>query len=95
MGLTGLDSSAINVDDAVQVDSVLYLGDQGGIACAIKFDGGKKIVVTSITHPRIARDHPLANRVQAYQTRRTGRLAAKTDRGPRSTRSTRAAKRRR
>lgn len=89
------DGATINVDDAVQVDSVLYLGDEGGIACAIELSGGKSVVITSITHLRMERDHPLANKVHAYQTRRSQRLEHKTNPGPRSTRLTRAAKRRR
>lgn len=55
----------IKVNDAVEIDSVLYLGDEGGIACAIGLWGGKTVVVTSLTHMRIDRDHPLAERIQA------------------------------
>jgi hypothetical protein len=87
------DGANINVNDAVQIDSLLYLGDEGGIACAIELTGGKTVVITSITHLRMERDHPLANRVHAYQTRRAQRLGRKAHRGQRSTRSTRAAKR--
>lgn len=89
------DGTGINVNDAVQIDSVLYLGDEGGIACAIELSGGKTVVITSITHLRMAHDHPLAKRVHAYQTRRARRLAGKTNRGPRNASSTRTAKRRR
>ncbi len=49
----------IKVNDAVEIESVLYLGDEGGIACAIGLWGGKTVVVTSLTHLRIDRDHPL------------------------------------
>lgn len=41
----------IKVDDAVEIDSVLYLGDEGGIACAIGLWGDKTAVVTSLTDP--------------------------------------------
>jgi hypothetical protein len=54
----------IKVNDVVEVESVLYLGDGGGIACAIGLWGGKTVVVTSLTHLRIDRDHPLAERIQ-------------------------------
>lgn len=64
----------INVNDAVKIDSVLYLGDEGGIACSIGMCGGKTVVVTSLTHLRIDRDHPLAERIQTYQLRRSQRL---------------------
>ncbi len=64
----------IKVNDAVEIDSVLYLGDEGGIACAIGLWGGKTVVVTSLTHLRIDRDHPLAERIQTYQWRRSQQL---------------------
>lgn len=65
----------IKVNDTLKIDSVLYLGDEGGIACSIGLSGGKNVVVTSITHLRIDRDHPLAGRIQAYQFRRSQHLA--------------------
>jgi hypothetical protein len=64
----------INVNDTVKIDSVLYLGDEGGIACAIGLWGGKTVVVTSLTHLRMDRNHPLAERIQVYQLRRSQRL---------------------
>ena len=69
--------ASIRVYDTVKIDSVLYLGDEGGIACSIGLFGGKTVVVTSITHLRIDRDHPLAGRIQAYQSRRSKHLAGK------------------
>lgn len=66
----------IKVNDAVKVDSVLYLGDEGGVACSIGSPGGKSVVVTSITHLRIDGNHPLARNIQAYQMRRSQRLEA-------------------
>jgi len=65
----------IKVYDAVKIDSVLYLGDEGGVACSMGLSGGKNVVVTSITHLRIGRDHPLAGQIQAYQSRRSRHLA--------------------
>ena len=64
----------IKVNDAVKIDSVLYLGDEGGVACSIGLPGGKTVVVTSITHLRIDSDHPLAGRIKAYQLRRSQHL---------------------
>ncbi len=66
--------ASINVNDPVQIDSVLYLGDEGGIACAIEVSGGRSVVVTSLTHLRIDRGHPLARQIEAYQLDRTKRL---------------------
>ena len=64
----------IKLNDAVEINSVLYLGDEGGIACEIGL-WGDSVVVTSLTHLRIANDHPLAERIQAYQLRRSQCLA--------------------
>ncbi len=85
----------IKVNDAVEIDSVLYLGDEGGITCAIGLWGGKTVVVTSLTHLRIDRDHPLAERIQAYQLRRFRHLGGPINRSSRSARTNLAAKRKR
>ena len=82
----------IKVNDAVEIDSVLYLGDEGGIACAIGLWGGKTVVVTSLTHLRIDRDHPLAERIQVYQLRRSQHLGAPISRSSRRVRANLAAK---
>src|ERR1700722_16708252 len=65
------EGAKIKVNDAVKIDSALYLGDVGGIACSIGLFGGKTVVLASITHLRIGSDHPLAGRIQAYQLRRS------------------------
>lgn len=77
----------IKVNDDVEIDSVLYLGDEGGIACAIGLWGGKTVVVTSLTHLRIDRDHPLAERIQAYQLRRSRHLGGPISRSSRKPRA--------
>ena len=91
----GQQGAEIKVNDAVEIDSVLYLGDEGGIACAIGLWGGKTVVVTSLTHLRIDRDHPLAERIQAYQLRRSRHLAGPIIRSSRRARANLAAKRKR
>jgi hypothetical protein len=73
----------LKVNDAVKIDSVLYLGDKGGVACSIGLQGGKTVVVTSITHLRIDSDHPLARRIQAYQLRRSQHLEVPVSRSSR------------
>ena len=80
----------IKVNDAVEIDSVLYLGDEGGIACAIGLWGGKTAVVTSLTHLRIDCSHPLAERIQAYQSRRSQHLRSPIGPMSRSSRKSRA-----
>ena len=77
------EGAGINANDAVEIDSVLYLGDEGGIACGIKLWGGKTVVVASLTHLRFDRDHPLAERIQAYQLRRSQHLGGPLGRSSR------------
>jgi hypothetical protein len=85
----------IKVNDAVEIESVLYLGDEGGIACAIGLWGGKTVVVTSLTHLRIDRDHPLAEQIQAYQLRRSRHIGGPIGRSSRKARTKLAARRKR
>ncbi|HVC92498.1 MAG TPA: tetratricopeptide repeat protein [Pirellulales bacterium] len=84
--------AGIKTDDPVKIDSVLYLGDEGGVACSIGLSGGKTAVVTSITHLRIDGDHPLAGRIRAYQLRRSQSLQRPVSRGSRKSRASVAAK---
>jgi hypothetical protein len=64
-------------DDELQIGWVLYLGDVGGIACALKkwSTAGKNAVVVSLTHLRVDTSHPLAARIQAYQSQRAAKIA--------------------
>jgi len=86
------EGAEIKANDAVEIDSVLYLGDEGGIGCAIGQWGGKIVVVTSLTHLRIDRDHPLAERIQVYQLRRSQQLGSPISHSSRSARTNLAAK---
>ena len=59
-----------------QIEAVFYAGDDGGILCAIKGSGDEKTaVVVSLTHLRIAGNHPIAPDIRAYQLARTQKLA--------------------
>ena len=80
------------MNDAVEIDSVLNLGDEGGIACAIGLWGGKTVVVTSLTHLQIDRDHPLAARIHAYQLQRSQQIGSPMGRSSRMQRANLAAK---
>jgi hypothetical protein len=81
------EGAKIEVNDAVEIDSVMYLGDEGGIGCAIGEWGGKTVVVTSLTHLRIDRDHPLAERIQTYQWRRSQQLGGSISHSSRKARA--------
>lgn len=83
--------TAIDANQSVQIDSVLNLGDEGGLACALGMFGTDAVIV-SITHLRIDDGHPLAGRIRAYQLRRTQRIDAPLDRSTRPSRGQLAAK---
>ena len=60
----------------VQIEKVVYLGDEGGIGCGLKVPGHEDTaVVVSLTHLRLPSTHPLAPDVRAYQIARTRKLA--------------------
>jgi len=64
-------------DENLQIGSVLYLGDVGGIACGLNpwSTAGTDAVVVSLTHLRVDASHPLATRIQAYQAKRAAKIA--------------------
>jgi hypothetical protein len=69
------------------IESVLYLGDEGGIGCAIQLPEKGTVTITSLTHILIEPDHPLAQEIHAYQAERTRKLA-EVNRGRKPTRVT-------
>lgn len=78
--------TAIEANQPVQIDSVLNLGDMGGIACGLgKFR--TDAVVVSITQLRFDDSHPLASRIRAYQIHRTERIDPPADRTTRPSRA--------
>ena len=78
-----LRASAVNIASKrrMQIEKVMYLGDEGGIGCALKVPGQQDTaVVVSLTHLRLPSTHPLAPDVRAYQIARTKKLAEESDR---------------
>jgi hypothetical protein len=64
------------VDRALSITRVFYAGDEGGICCDVTPNRAKEAFLISLTHLRIAPDHPLFAPVVAYQLERVRRLAA-------------------
>lgn len=64
----------LSVDEEMKVISVFDSGDMGGILCAIDSEKSKEAMVISLTHLRIAPDHPLRERIEAYQRARVRSL---------------------
>ena len=59
----------------VEIESVFYMGDEGGIGCGLKKPtDGNEVVVTSITHLRLKNSHPIAKEIRAYQFERIKNL---------------------
>jgi hypothetical protein len=65
----------ITTKQELQIQDVLYLGDDGGIACAIYLSEKKVVTITSLTHLIIPVSHPLAPEIMAYQAKRSQKLA--------------------
>jgi hypothetical protein len=57
------------------INSLVYLGDEGGIMCDVTLPGSDTVTLTSLTHIRIKSSHPLAEEIRAYQMARTRKLA--------------------
>ncbi len=60
----------------LQIESVLYMGDEGGIGCAVQLPALEgTVTVASLTHIRVPSSHPLFKEIRAYQIERTNKLA--------------------
>jgi hypothetical protein len=60
----------------LQIESVLYTGDEGGISCAIQLPGAEgTVTLASLTHIRVPSSHPLFKEIRAYQIERIRKLA--------------------
>ena len=73
-----LRASGVNIASKrrMQIEKVVYLGDEGGIGCGLKVPGqADTAVVVSLTHLRLPSAHPLAPDIRAYQIARTKKLA--------------------
>lgn len=67
---------ALPVNGFLTVDSIFYMGDEGGIGCAITpSPEQKEMVVVSLTHLKVDSSHPLAEEIYAYQQKRNLKLA--------------------
>jgi len=65
--------TSIEMDSYVNIIGLFDSGDMGGIICAL--DGNKKEqLVVSITQLIIKPDHPLSNKIAAYQINRIKNL---------------------
>ena len=54
----------------------MFLGDEGGISCCVGILKKGEVVVTSLTHIRVANSHTLGKDIRKYQKMRVDVLAA-------------------
>ena len=76
--IRSLRTSSINISSntEIEIKDVMYMGDEGGICCALRvIDQEEVAVVVSITNLCLLNTHPLSPDVRAYQTLRTKKLA--------------------
>lgn len=66
----------ITSNQIIQINSLLYLGDEGGIGCGIKLPGNETTaIIVSLTHVRVIPGQPLTEEIRAYQIERSKKLA--------------------
>ena len=76
--IRNLRTNSINIspNSRIEITDVMYMGDEGGICCALKVIDQEEIaVVASLTHLRLPNTNPLSPDIRAYQTLRTKKLA--------------------
>ena len=71
--LLGQKGMHIGMDREIEIIDVFDSGDTGGIVCAIK-EYEKQVLIISLTHLIIKPDHPLSDKIVAYQIKRIRRL---------------------
>ena len=57
-----------------EITTIYYLGDEGGIICALDLPDTKNVHFISITHLTFGRGNPLSRDIRAYQKHRIKRL---------------------
>lgn len=68
-------SIVITPDTPLEIVDVLYMGDEGGICCALKAsDEQPEAFVVSITHLRFSTSLSFFKEIHAYQTARIKKL---------------------
>jgi hypothetical protein len=76
--IRNLRNSSINISPNahIEIADVMYMGDEGGICCALKVTDQEEVaVVVSLTHLRLPNTNALSPDVLAYQTLRTKKLS--------------------
>lgn len=64
----------IDPNQEIEIVDVLDSGDVGGIVCVISKKEEQQVLIVSLTHLLIKPDHPLSDKIAAYQKKRIRRL---------------------
>ena len=64
----------VDINMELMITNVFDSGDVGGIVCAISGEHDN-VFVASLTHFKAKPDHPLADKISAYQKQRIRRLS--------------------
>jgi len=59
----------IDINTELKITKVFDSGDAGGIVCSI-IEENKQVFVVSLTHLRVNPEHPLSDKILAYQKQR-------------------------
>jgi hypothetical protein len=65
----------ITKDKVFIIEKIHYSGDMGGILCNVSSADNEQQTIISITHLKVDPSHPLADRIQQYQRKRSLTLA--------------------
>ena len=66
----------VKSNQKLQIESITYLGDEGGIGCCVGLLKKGGVVVTSLTHIRVKSSHILGKDIKKYQKMRIDALAS-------------------
>jgi hypothetical protein len=59
----------------LRIKDVLYMGNEGGICCAIAVNKEGELLIVSLTHLNIDAKQPLAKEIKSYQFKRRKALS--------------------
>jgi hypothetical protein len=68
----------VKPNQPLQIESIQYLGGEGGIGCCVGTLKAGEVVVTSLTHIRVKSSHVLGKDIRNYQRERVDELASRT-----------------
>lgn len=63
----------VTTDTELKITRVFDSGDAGGIVCSIIEE--EEVFIVSLTHLRVKPDHPLSDKILAYQKQRIKRIS--------------------